>query len=151
MIKPKYYTIVSGQGRSKYELVAFDKALLDAGIGDYNLVKVSSIMPASCTFREEIDLEKGSVIFVAYACKTVCNEESGSTAVAIAIPNCDNENGVIFEASSNGNNAEDIVQEMCKDAMISRGRETKEIITSSITLKGCCQQYTCGVSAVVMW
>lgn len=151
MIKPKYFTIVSGQGKSEYELVAFDKALLDAGIGDYNLVKVSSIMPASCTFREKIDLEKGSVVFAAYACKTVCDGETGSTAVAIAISNNDDENGVIFEASSNGNNAKNIVQEMCTDAMISRGRNTKEIITSSTSLRGCYHKYTCGISAVVMW
>lgn len=151
MITPKYYTIVSGVGKSEYEIVAFDKALVDAGIGDYNLVRVSSIMPPSCTFRKEIDLEKGSIVFAAYACKTVRDEEIGSTAVAIAISNCVGENGVIFETSSDHNDAKDIVQEMCKDAMGTRGRKIKEIITSATSIKGCPQKYTCGISAVVMW
>ena len=151
MITPKYYTVVSGLGNSEYELVAFDKALLDAGIGDYNLVKVSSIIPASCSFREEIDLKKGSIIFAAYASKTVSDGEAGSTAVAIAVSTCDEENGVIFEASSDDNNAKDIVKKMCHDAMDNRKRKIKEIITSSIFIKGCPQKYTCGISAVVLW
>ncbi len=36
MNTPKHYTIVSGKGFSKYRLVVFDNALLNAGIGDYN-------------------------------------------------------------------------------------------------------------------
>ena len=151
MITPKYYTIVSGLGESEYELVAFDKALLDAGIGDYNLVKVSSIVPPSCEFREKIELEKGSIVFTAYACKTVYGEGAGSTAVAIAISKNAEENGVIFEASSDNDNAKDIVQKMCTDAMSNRGRKIKEIKTSFISIKGCPQKYTCGISAVVLW
>ena len=151
MITPKYYTVVSGLGNSEYELVAFDKALLNAGIGDYNLVKVSSIIPASCSFRKEIDLAKGSIVFAAYVSKTVCDGEVGSTAVSIAVSTCDEENGVIFEASSDDNNAKDIAQKMCREAMDNRKRKIKEVITSSTFIKGYPQQYTCGISAVVLW
>ena len=150
MITPQYYTIVSGRGESKYRLVAFDKALLDAGIGDYNLVKISSIIPPGCTFRETIDLSKGSILYAAYASKTVQEGQSGSTAVAIAIPTDSDKNGVIFEDSSD-NNAENIVRDMCQEAMFNRGRSISDIKCSSIAIKGISDKYVCGISAVVMW
>jgi pyruvoyl-dependent arginine decarboxylase len=48
---------VNGIGKSQYPLVAFDNALRNAGIGDFNLVKVSSIIPASCVYQERILVE----------------------------------------------------------------------------------------------
>lgn len=143
--------IVSGCAESEYELVAFDKALLSAGIGDYNLVRVSSIISAECTFREIINIPKGSILYAAYAKKVVIGGQSGSAAVAIAIPVCPEENGVIFEASSDTENAESIAIDMCRDAMTSRKRVIKEMQSSSITLHSAGEKYTCGISAVVMW
>ena len=151
MITPKYYSIVSGSGESEYELVAFDKALMDAGIGDYNLVQVSSIIPPCCEYRNVIDLVKGSILYAAYAKKTVRDGEVGSTAVAVAFPKNDAENGVIFETSANGNDAEVRVKGMCTEAMQNRQREIKDIHSSSIILHGKNGLYTCGISAVVMW
>lgn len=150
MITPQYYTIVSGRGESKYKLVAFDKALLDAGIGDYNLVKVSSIIPPGCIFRETIDLSKGSILYAAYAEIIVQEGQSGSTAVAIAIPTDSDKNGVIFEDSSD-DNAENIVRDMCQEAMFNRERSIANIKCSSITIKGIPDKYVCCISAVVMW
>ena len=42
---PTEYRLSSGTGTSPHELVAFDNALLSAGISNYNLLKVSSILP----------------------------------------------------------------------------------------------------------
>lgn len=151
MITPHYYSIVSGCAESEYELVAFDKALLAAGIGDYNLVQVSSIMPAGCVFQEAVNLPKGSILFAAYAKKTVKGNQPGSTAVAIAIPTCPEENGVIFETSSDDADAEIIVINMCREAMENRGRAIKEIRSSSTSIQPVNDKYTCGLSAVVMW
>ena len=148
---PKDYTIVSERGESEYKLVAFDKALLNAGIGDYNLVKVSSIIPSGCIFRDTVDIEKGSVLYTAYAEQVVQDGQLGSTAVAIAFPKQANMNGVIFETSSDNMDAEDDVLNMCKEAMCIRGREIENIKCSSIVIKGIPDEYVCGVSAVVMW
>jgi arginine decarboxylase len=41
----KLFFLVSGVGYGSTELTSFDAALLDAGIGDFNLVRMSSIMP----------------------------------------------------------------------------------------------------------
>lgn len=97
MIVPSHYTIVSGKGSSKHALVAFDNALLDAGIGDYNLVKVSSIIPSGCIFRDTVNIEKGSILYTAYAEQVVQDGQLRSTAVAIAFPKRVNENGVILK------------------------------------------------------
>jgi len=42
---PSQFFMVAGKGDSEYALNAFDLALLDAGIGNLNLIKVSSILP----------------------------------------------------------------------------------------------------------
>ena len=151
VITPHYYSIVSGLGESGHELVAFDQALLDAGIGDYNLVKVSSIIPPNCVFRESIDLPKGSILYVAYAKKTIKYNQLGSTAVAIAFPKNANENGVIFEASSDEQNAKSVAIEMCREAIANRGMEIQELRSSSTEILTTPGKYTCGLSAVVMW
>lgn len=151
MITPRYYSIVSGSANSKHALVAFDKALQSAGIGDYNLVKVSSIIPAGCIYQESVNIPKGSILFTAYANKTVSGTQTGSAAVAVAIPVCSEENGVIFETTSDQTDAESVAVGMCKEAMANRGRAIKEVRTSSIVINSTSDNYTCGVSAVVMW
>lgn len=150
-MRPHYYKLVSGCGESEIELVSFDNALMNAGIGDYNLVKISSIIPPSCEYREKIDLTKGSILFAAYARKYINEGQKGSTAVAIALPCNGNENGVIFEAVSDDSNAELRVREMCREAMLNRGREMKDIYSSSVVFEGIRGKCVCGVSAVVMW
>ena len=81
---PQHFTIVSGVGKSKFALVAFDNALRDAGIGDYNIVKVSSILPANCEYSENISPMNGSIIYAAYSTITV---EQGETVSTDVIPN----------------------------------------------------------------
>jgi len=46
--------ITFGVGEASTELAAFDKALFNAGIGNYNLIKLSSIIPA----RSKIKIKK---------------------------------------------------------------------------------------------
>lgn len=151
MTEPKFYTIVSGEGQGKYPLLAFDNALCNAGVGDYNLVKVSSILPAGCQYKDKIDIEKGSIVYAAYSMATVVEGEGATVAVATAVPLSLNENGVIFEVSSNDNDAENSVRYMCKKAMLNRNREIKRIESSSIIVNGKKDTYICGVSAIIMW
>lgn len=151
MSTPKHYTIVSGKGFSKYKLVAFDNALLEAGIGDYNLVKVSSILPAGCQYEKNIDIEKGSVVYAAYSMVTVEEKQKVTTAVAVAIPSNIAENGVIFETSSDNCEAENDVCNMCMEAMENRNKNIKEIKSTSITVSGKSGGYVSGISAVIMW
>lgn len=153
MFTPRYYKIVSGRGESIFPLAAFDKALCNAGIGDFNLVKVSSILPANCTYSEKISLDPGSILYAAYATITIRSGEKGQTAVSVAIPENNNENGVIFENSLRNctEDGELIVQSMCQEAMELRNREIKEIKKSSQCILGMEDMFVSAISAVVMW
>jgi arginine decarboxylase len=152
MLTPKYYKIVSGSGESKFPLAAFDKALCNAGIGDYNLVKVSSILPAHCRYCEEINMPKGSILYAAYATITVNVSETARTAVAVALPENEDENGVIFEASSKLEDCEKLVESMCNEAMSIRGRNIKRVekISQNITNTND-DMFVSAISAIVMW
>jgi arginine decarboxylase len=44
-------TVAAGVGRGPTELSAFDAALAGAGVADYNLVTVSSVLPAEASVR----------------------------------------------------------------------------------------------------
>lgn len=151
MNTPKHYTIVSGKGFSKYELVAFDNALLNAGIGDYNLVKVSSILPAGCQYEKNIDIEKGSAVYAAYSMVIVREKQKATTAVAVAIPLNNAKSGVIFETVSDSDEAENDVCNMCMEAMGNRNKDIREIKSTSITVSGKSGGYVSGISAVIMW
>ena len=43
------FKITSGKGAAEHGINAFDFALMNAGISDYNLVKISSILPPRST------------------------------------------------------------------------------------------------------
>lgn len=43
--------VAGGAGHGPTELSAYDAALVDAGVGDYNLVTVSSVVPADASVR----------------------------------------------------------------------------------------------------
>lgn len=151
-MQPQNYTIVSGVGFADEPLVAFDNALQAAGIGDYNLVKVSSILPPACRCREEVDLPKGSILFTAYAALTLTGEETGETCVALAVP-CDPAlNGVIFEKSSRDGGLERTVRAMCEEGMQTRSRPYSEIkSTFAVIGKEKKKKYAAAISAVAMW
>lgn len=150
---PQKYKIVSGIGKSIYPLSAFDDALIDAGIGDYNIVKVSSILPAKCVSSQTIDMPKGSILYAAYSSIILKNDEHGKAAVAIAIPESKNENGVIFECSSfeETDEPKDKMLRMCEVAMKKRKKEISKFEYSIKEAKGENKAYTVALAAVVMW
>ncbi len=151
--RPQYYTVVSGVGESEFPLSSFDNALIQAGIADYNLVKVSSILPVGCEFCETIPLGKGQILYAAYASITVGYGQNGETAVAVAIPKSNEESGVIFEHSfiDQEGSAVRIVENMCIEGMNYRSRSIDRIISSSKQIIGKKDKYITSISAVVMW
>lgn len=84
---PNHYKLSSGYGVSLHRLVSFDNALISAQISDYNLVKVSSILPAKCVLSNVITLKKGSIVYIAYgSLSSNIIGETIASAVSIAIP-----------------------------------------------------------------
>ena len=96
--------ISKGIGVSRKGLPSFDKALLNAGVGNYNLVRLSSILPAE---HEWISVEElpsqypeGSLLPTAYS--TITSDILGDTIVStigVGIPKDPSKVGVIMEYS----------------------------------------------------
>ncbi|MTI88778.1 MAG: arginine decarboxylase, pyruvoyl-dependent [Balneolaceae bacterium] len=133
MVKtPNIYCLVSGTAEGNTRLNAFDNALLEAGIGDTNLMRMSSICPpdARQVSRDEIMLPKGGLIPLAYA--TIDSQTPQmwiASAVAVGIPEDPAEPGVImeFEDHTRLEYVENIVEQMVVDAFEYRKRKLKEI------------------------
>ncbi|MDX1637755.1 MAG: arginine decarboxylase, pyruvoyl-dependent [Balneolaceae bacterium] len=151
---PNVYCLVKGASEGRTRLNAFDNALLNAGVGDTNLMRISSILPPGARQCEvgELDLPKGGLIPLAYA--TIDSTTPGrfiSSAVAVGIPEDSSEPGVImeFEDHSKLENVEQIVRQMVIDAFEYRKRALKEI--KSIGIEH--QVETCGstFAAAVLW
>ena len=153
-ILPKKYIIRSSVGKSDHSLGAFDDALLRAGVGNYNLIKVSSILPPACVFEEEITLARGALLPSAYA--LIFSADVGMTisaAVAVGIPEDPSMNGVIMEHSAvaSGEKTENIVRTYARQAMQARGLAIKDIISASSEVTVMSDEIHCAFAAVSMW
>jgi arginine decarboxylase len=137
-ILPKHFFLTSGSGEASTELNAFDAALLDAKIGDTNLVKMSSILPPLAEEIEPYELPKGSLVPLAYGDRT--SSEPGTTisaSVAVGIPVNPSDAGLIMECSRVGEPGpcEMAVREMVREGMeVIRGVRIREIKSISATL-----------------
>ena len=88
----------AGRAEGGTTLNAFDNALLAAGIGNINLIKVSSILPPEVPVIDLPKIKPGALIPTAYAAMT--SETPGETvaaAVGYAVPDDPAKNGVIME------------------------------------------------------
>jgi len=147
------YLITTGHGNSKFALNAFDNALLASGIADYNLVKLSSILPARCQRVNALDLPKGTFLHTAYATHT--EERIGvviSAAVAIAIPKDRSLSGVIMKASGElePDEANEMACSMARIAMDARGINEYDIENEAVSVKTT-EGYNCVIAAVSIW
>lgn len=131
MVKtPNVYCLVQGTGEARMPLNAFDMALLNAGVGDTNLVRMSSIVPPACEMVDEVTLPPGGLIPIAYASYESRNPgETISAAIAVGIPEDPALPGVImeYEDAEPLDEVERIVRQMVIDAFDYRNRELKEI------------------------
>lgn len=133
--------VSKGKGSSVNGLPSFDKALLDAGVGNYNLVRLSSILPAEC---EWVDVEnitdyirEGSLLPTAYS--TITSDIEGDVIVStigVGVPVDRNNVGVIMEYSTKNVTEEDALatlHSMIREAFAVRGWELDLIKSTSIS------------------
>src|SRR6185295_17996686 len=88
----------AGHAEGGSPLNAFDNALLAAGIGNINLLKVSSILPPDVPVVDLPKILPGALVPTAYA--AITSEKPGQTvaaAVGYAVPDDPTKNGVIME------------------------------------------------------
>lgn len=95
---PQNFCLVSGKSEGVTELNAFDNALLDAGIGNTNLIKVTSIIPPGCQFRQKPKkFLKGEFIPVVYAERT-SSLKGARIAAALGVGISSDGFGVVVES-----------------------------------------------------
>lgn len=106
---PKTAFITKGVGKHKEKLTSFEMALRDAGIAEFNLVKVSSIFPPNCALIPRAkglkSLSPGEIVYVVMS-ENATNEPNRLIAASagIAIPKEHNRHGYISEHHSFGEN-----------------------------------------------
>jgi len=138
----KHYKISTGIGRSKYRITSFDHALIGAGVGNYNLIRLSSTLPLKSERSDNIELPLGSLLPIAYA---VQNGKEGviSAAVAIGFPKQydDAHCGVImeFEGECSEAEAKRIVENMVREGFEKRGWDLDWI--DSVSVQADCSHY----------
>jgi len=132
---PQKFFLVAGVGDGTTPLTAFDRALLASGIGNTNLIKVSSILPPGAVQIEAPAIPPGSLLPVAYASVTSdIPNELICAAVAVALPQDKTLPGIIMEYSARGHreDAEQTAKIMVEKAMQNRKCAIARIDSMSI-------------------
>lgn len=128
--------ITSGKAEGPTKLNAFDNALLDAGIGDVNLIKVSSIIPHNTQIIELTELTPGDMVNCVLS-YTSSNTPGDIISAAIAVATS-SDFGCVVEHSGINRDPEEIRKEaisMVKYMMEVREMEIKELIVEEINHK----------------
>ena len=121
---PRELFFTKGVGKHREKLTSFELALRSAGIGNVNLVRVSSIFPPGCRILPRRDgiqrLQPGQITFVVMSENATCEPHRLIAAtVGVAIPRDQDLIGYLSEHHSFGENektagdyAEDLAAEM---------------------------------------
>lgn len=148
---PDCFFLVAGHAEGTTPLNAFDNALVNAGVGDNNLVRLSSILPPHCTQIEPVALPPGALIPVAYS-KIIGGEGVElSAVVAVAIPADPDQPGLVMEHCNTTplEEVQALVGEMVREGMRYRNREIAAIHTIGSTHM--VEQFGACFAGVVLW
>jgi arginine decarboxylase len=141
----------AGHAEGGTPLNAFDNALLAAGIGNINLIKVSSILPPEVPVVELPKIKLGALIPTAYAAMT--SEVPGETvaaAVGYAVPDDPAKNGVIMEFHGHGSRAEAErqIELMLEEAFRVRGEPIREM--KIVAVEHTVERIGCALAAITL-
>lgn len=131
---PTRFALVAGHAEGETPLTAFDAALMDAGVANVNLVKVSSILPPGARPLERLALPPGSLVPIAYG-KLVAAEPGRRIAAAVAVGRGDwNEFGMIMEYTAYGtaDEAEATIRRMVEESFTIRGGRPREVLVRAV-------------------
>jgi arginine decarboxylase len=149
---PDRYFLVAGFAEGRSTLNAFDNALMKAGIGNTNVVRITSILPPWAVEVPPITLPCGALVPAAYAEET--SDVPGTVvtaAVACGVPRNPALPGVIMEhhARADEQGCRQEVIRRIEEAFEARGCELASIQVASAS--GVVQRIGSAVAAVVLW
>lgn len=147
---PNTIVLFRGSAEGETSLNAFDNALLDAGVGHLNLVKVSSVVPPGAKIANPSDQEvkaacqPGTVTpCVMSSCFSSKSGEIISACVGVGLPIDTHDYGMIYEYASVGEQTRmvEIVMKMLHSAFDGRGMQIDKVFTEcgshEVLRKGC--------------
>ena len=126
--------IVCGKDEGPTKLNAFDNALSDAGIGDMNLIKVSSMLSGNAEICDLPKLKAGSMVNCVLS--KITSDNSGDEIMAVIAVAIGNELGCVVETTGTNENIENLEKEaefMVRYMMEKRGVEINDLIVKSST------------------
>lgn len=127
--------IVSGKDEGPTKLNAFDNALCDAGIGDVNLIKVSSMLGKNTEITELPLLKAGAMVNCVLS--EVTSDTFGELITAVVAVAIGDELGCVVETSGRDKDPDELVKEakdMVEYMMDKRGVEIRDLIVESSTM-----------------
>lgn len=147
---PRKFTIVAGSAEGPTELNAFDNALLASGIGNLNLLRVSSVLPPGCQQVDKLDIPPGSLTPTAYG-SIISTTPGERIAAAVGIGFTENSFGMIMEFSGRctKEEAEARIRRMVEAAFQTRGLNLARVL-----VKGAdhvVENIGCAFAAVALW
>jgi len=148
---PTKYSLVAGSSEGSTVLNAFDGALLAAGAGNLNLLRVSSVLPPGAVYDKSLVIPPGNLVPTAYgAIECDVPETVISAAVGVGIPD-DDTFGMIMEVSGKFPKevAEEKVREMLVEAFKMRNKALAEIKVKSAEHK--VRKIGCAFAGVLLW
>ncbi len=149
---PTTYFLVAGYAEGPTLLNAFDHALMKAGVGNTNLVRMSSILPPGCRRIEPVQLPYGALIPMAFA------EESSpqpgtpcAAAVAAGMPEDPRLPGVIMEHHMTDDEkfCREIVLQKLEAGFAARGYKLGDVRVASAF--GIVKEVGSAFAGVVLW
>jgi len=150
-LKPEKFVIVAAAAEGGHSLTAFDSALLKAGIGNINLVRLSSILPAACREeKEDIDFPPGAFVPTAYG--AICSEKEGELiSAAVGVGFTPDSFGVIMEhaGTCTAEESRTKVEEMIKEAFHNRKLELRDVQFKSVEHR--VKKNGAAIAAVALW
>ncbi len=149
---PTNYTLCAAAAVGQTRLTAFDQSLLSAGVGNLNLVRVSSVLPPGAIFRDKVDLPPGSLCPIAYG--TIASGVPGQTiAAAVAVGVRHGSFGMIMEFSGecSKEEAERVVRAMVEEAFANRGMPLDEVRAKAVEITVPEGKVACAFASVPLW
>jgi arginine decarboxylase len=126
--------IVSGKDEGPTKLNAFDNALTDAGIGDVNLIKVSSMLAGNAQIEELPKLNAGSMVNCVLS--EITSDNPGDEITAVVAVAIGKELGCVVETTGINKTEEKLIDEaryMVEYMMEKRNVEIDDLIIESST------------------
>jgi arginine decarboxylase len=126
--------IVSGKDEGPTKLNAFDNALSDAGIGDVNLIKVSSMLAGNTEIKELTPLKPGSMVNCVLS--EITSDVPGDEITAVVAVAIGDKLGCVVETTGINKNQTELIDEakfMVNYMMEKRNVEIKELIVKTAT------------------